>query len=193
MSLQSERLGRGAKFGLRRIERGCSARSHPSGLVSYNARVNKSRLIPLMVIRDETVAAARTATQEFLTSNHDVVEELNRVIFAHHALGNLIPETVETFFSGHAFPYWAAQMELETSVQLAQEAFYTQGFATVRCMLELDLLGVYFDVDDRAHEDVQDCSDLGNGRRACASCSTTSSRSPHSRLLIAAPVCGRTS
>jgi hypothetical protein len=131
-------------------------RPFQSRLISYNACVNKSRLIPLMVVRDETVVAARAATQEFLALNDDVVEDLNRVVFAHHALGNLIPETVETFFSGHAFPYWAAQMELETSVQLAQEAFYTQAFATVRSMLELDLLGVYFAVEDRAHEAVKD-------------------------------------
>jgi hypothetical protein len=57
-------------------------------------------------------------------------------------MGDLIPKTLENLFSGHAFPYHAAEQELGTSRQLAKDAFYTHAFAALRSVLELNALGV---------------------------------------------------
>jgi hypothetical protein len=48
-----------------------------------------------------------------------------------------------------------AQQELETSLQLALEGFYTYSFVGLRTVLELELLGVFFAVDDSAHTEVR--------------------------------------
>ncbi len=91
----------------------------------------------------------------FLEGRPDLREILETTFFAGRAMADLYPETVETLFSGHAFPAHQAQQELETSLQLALEGFYTYSFVALRTVLELQLLGVYFSVDDRAHTEIR--------------------------------------
>jgi hypothetical protein len=70
-------------------------------------------------------------------------------------MGDLYPQTAQSLFSGHAFPVMQAQQELETSIQFALEGFYTYSFVALRTVLELELVGVFFAVDDEAHTEIR--------------------------------------
>jgi hypothetical protein len=109
----------------------------------------------LVIINEQTVAAARSRAKAFLETRPELTESIQTVVFASRAMGDLYPETLETLFSGHVFPVSQAEQELETSIELAMEGFYTYAFVALRTVLELELLGVYFSVDDSAHTEIQ--------------------------------------
>lgn len=113
------------------------------------------RLLPLSIISEQSVAAARSESMAFLEGQEELLEALEAMTFASRAMGDLYPATIENLFSGHAFPVMQAQQELETSLQLALEGFYTYSFVGLRTVLELELLGVFFAVDDEAHTEVK--------------------------------------
>ena len=63
-------------------------------------------------------------------------------MWAFYSLGQLIPETIEKFGSGHYFPYSEAFYNLQSSLELAMHGFYSQAFVGLRSVLELSTMCV---------------------------------------------------
>ena len=77
--------------------------------------------------------------------------KLEEGMWAFHGLGQLIPETIEKFGSGHYFPYSEAFYNLQSSLELAMYGFYSQAFVGLRSVLELSAMCVYYDINDESH------------------------------------------
>jgi hypothetical protein len=75
-------------------------------------------------------------------------------MWAYHEIGDLVPQTLDNFMSGHYFPYSESYYELENSYQLVAEGFYTYAFTALRSVLELGTLGVYFAIENKEYEKV---------------------------------------
>ena len=81
-----------------------------------------------------------------------------RSTIAHGCFGhfvNLMPITAENLCSGHIFPISEAEYELESSTVFCKLGFYKHAIASLRSLLELGFLFVYWDVEDKSHIDIQ--------------------------------------
>ncbi len=74
---------------------------------------------------------------------------------AYFEIGNLIPLTVEKFGSGHKFPWSESHYELQSSLRLCLAGYYRHSLFALRSVLELGTLGVFFDLDDKAEENIK--------------------------------------
>jgi hypothetical protein len=84
------------------------------------------------------------------------VEQIEELGWAYQELGNSIPQTVESLWSGHFFPFTESWEELQVSLNLCLFGFYKQSMVSLRCALELGLLSVYWNINDDGHLVVQD-------------------------------------
>ena len=103
----------------------------------------------------KNVEAAFNASESFLNSHPDIKVKLEDGLCAFHSLGQLIPETIEKFGSGHYFPYSEAFYNLQSSLELAMCGLYSQAFGGLRSVLELSTMCVYFDINDESHIEVK--------------------------------------
>lgn len=113
------------------------------------------RLI-LLTNDSEKVQRAYVDSVQFLNSHEEVTEEICRHLAAYDSLIELVPETPDTIGSGHLFPFIEVYSELENSFMLCKQGFYRYGLFALRCALELGILGVHFDRNDRAYADIED-------------------------------------
>lgn len=112
--------------------------------------------IPLLIINDhEKVEEVYKRSEEYLKNHGDLQEEIATYFLAYHEVLDLVPQTVESFWSGHFFPFGESYYELENSFELCKQGFYRHSLFALRCVLELGVIGLYFDKDDQAHIDVQ--------------------------------------
>ena len=112
---------------------------------------------PLLIINDhKKIEEVYNKSEEYLEIYKDFRDEIATYLWAYHEIGGLIPQTVENLWSGHFFPYSESYYELENSFELCKQGFYRHSLFTLRCVLELGVIGLYFDKDDQAHIDVQD-------------------------------------
>jgi len=72
-----------------------------------------------------------------------------------HSLIDLIPMTAQNAFSGNLAPAFEAEREARTSFTLARIGLYKQALVSLRSVLELGMLSVYWDAHDEAHLDIQ--------------------------------------
>jgi hypothetical protein len=98
----------------------------------------------------------REITEKYFRDNEHLRSRVNDHLRACYEILDLIPQTVENFGSGHFFPFLEAYRELETSLVLAVFGFYRHALTALRAVLELNLIGVYHDRDDKAAKEVQD-------------------------------------
>ncbi|HGE71728.1 TPA: hypothetical protein ENX78_12880 [Candidatus Poribacteria bacterium] len=111
---------------------------------------------PLFLINDhKKVEEVYNRSQEYLEIHRNLKDAIATHLWAYHEIGDLIPETVDRFWSGHFFPFSESYYELENSFELCMEGFYRYSLFALRCVLELGVMGLYFDKDDQAHIDVQ--------------------------------------
>ncbi len=110
---------------------------------------------PLLLNDHAKVESTYAASLEYLKVHPDLYRKIASYLWAYHEIGGLVPQTIEKFWSGHYFPYSESYSELENSYELALHGFYNYGFAALRSVLELGLLGVHFAVRDTEHIDVQ--------------------------------------
>jgi hypothetical protein len=103
----------------------------------------------------EHVEGAYKASESFLSSRADLKTKLEDGLWAFHGLGQLIPQTIEKFGSGHYFPYSEAFYNLQSSLELAMYGFYSQAFGGLRSVLELSAMCVYYDINDESHIEVK--------------------------------------
>lgn len=94
-------------------------------------------------------------TEEYLEKHQEMKKDITTLIWVYHDLGDLVPQPIEKFWSGHYFPYTESFFELQNSFLLAQYGFYRYAFISLRIVLELGLLSVYWDKNDKAHQDIQ--------------------------------------
>jgi len=112
---------------------------------------------PLLIINDhEKIESVYKKTEEYLNSHKELLEEVSNHLWAYYAVGDLIPQTVQNFWSGHNFPYAESYYELENSFELCRQGFYRYSFFALRCVIELAIIGLYFDKNNQAHIEIQE-------------------------------------
>src|SRR5437870_4947994 len=99
--------------------------------------------------------AVRQKTDDFFEQTPSEYERIEGLFDAYRQLGDLIPQTVEKFSSGHYFPFSESEFELTNSLMLAQHGFYRYAFIGLRSVLELGLLSVYWDRSGNAEQEVR--------------------------------------
>ncbi len=85
----------------------------------------------------------------------DGARDINEHLWAYRSLIDLVPETVEQFWSGHTFPLTEGRIRAEGSIVLSKLGFYTHAISALRDVLELGCLSVYWDIRGPAHIDAQ--------------------------------------
>jgi len=95
-------------------------------------------------------------TKQFFEENKKKVEEIQKLAWIYHGLWKLIPESLETLFSGHSFPYMDSWEELQVSFLLCAQGLYKQSFISLRNAMELALVCIYFNIDDSGHIRIKD-------------------------------------
>jgi len=89
--------------------------------------------------------------KEFLDQSPEVSRKIEELSWIYHSLHNVIPTTMESFWSGHNFPYDESWEELQISFNLICFGLYKQAMASLRSALELGLLSVYYNINDDGH------------------------------------------
>lgn len=111
---------------------------------------------PLIIINDhKKVEEVYNKSEEYLEIHGDLREEVATHLWAYHEIGDLVPQTVENFWTGHFFPYSESYYELENSFELCELGFYRHSLFTLRCVLELGVMELYFDKENQAHIGIQ--------------------------------------
>lgn len=108
-----------------------------------------------LINSDENILQVLEQSNRYLESNKDLSFRITSLLSVFHSLEDLMPQTVEKFWSGHMFPIVEANSELENSIMLCKLGFYKHAFIALRSVLELGLLSVYWDIDGRSHVDIQ--------------------------------------
>jgi len=116
-----------------------------------NANFNHIHLIN----SDENILKVLEQSNTFLKSRNDLSSTIEEILWIFRALEDLIPQTLENFWSGHIFPLVESNSDLENSIQLCKLGFYKSAIVTLRNVLELSLLSVYWDINDNSHIDIQ--------------------------------------
>jgi hypothetical protein len=108
------------------------------------------------IINDKVkVDACYAESMAYLASHADVRQRVAQYLWGYHEICDLVPQTRSNFASGHYFPIAESYAQLECAYQLALEGFYRQAVTTMRWVLELGLLQVFFAVRDREETDIR--------------------------------------
>ncbi|MDD4956283.1 MAG: hypothetical protein PHH49_06095 [Candidatus Omnitrophica bacterium] len=95
-------------------------------------------------------------TELFFKNHSNTKQRIENSGWIYQSIGKVIPQTAENLFSGHFFPYVESWDELQISFNLAIFGFYKQAFMSLRSVLELGMLSVYYNINDDGHKTVQD-------------------------------------
>lgn len=96
------------------------------------------------------------ATDTFFADHPEYANIIEHYVLVFHAIMDLIPTTLDNFWSGNLFPYTEAEYELHSSIYFATRGFYKHALNSLRSVLELGLLSVYWDIEDKSHLDIQE-------------------------------------
>jgi hypothetical protein len=107
-------------------------------------------LLPLSY-KCETACRVAAETETWLQTS-SVLEELEQLFWLYHSSGDVIPQTSESLWSGHFFPWIESFEELQISSNLAFFGMYKQAMIGLRVSLEMGLLSVYWNLNDDGHE-----------------------------------------
>lgn len=110
---------------------------------------------PILINGHPNVEKAYTSSIAYLSENPEILQQVAAHLWAYYELGDLVPQTVENFSSGHYFPHTESYYELEASYEFALQGYYKYAFIALRTVLELGLLGVYFSVNDKEHIEIR--------------------------------------
>jgi len=92
---------------------------------------------------------------DYINSTKGIASELSTYLWVYHSIHDIIPTTLQSFWSGNFFPYTESFEELQVSYNLCLQGFYKQAMTSLRSSLELGLLSVYWNIDDDGHEAVK--------------------------------------
>ncbi len=106
---------------------------------------------PLVVInKHKRIEEAYEESEQYLKDHPELRDVIAIHLWAYYEVGDLFPITAQKLDSGHRFPYSESYYQLESSFELCMEGFYQQALFALRCVLELGVLGLYFDRDNSA-------------------------------------------
>ena len=105
-------------------------------------------------------------TTEYLDNNIEVKDKILNLSMIYHSIGDLIPHTIESFWSGHYFPFTESWDEIQISFTLCQFGLYKQAMTSLRSGLELGILSVYYNINDEGHKTVKKWITSHNCREA---------------------------
>jgi len=112
---------------------------------------------PLLIINDhKKIEEVYQASEDYLKNHGSLLDEIAAYAWAYNEAGTLVPQTLENFWSGHFFPFAESYYELENSFELCRQGFYRHSLFALRCVLELAVIGLYFDKEDQAHIRIQE-------------------------------------
>ena len=111
---------------------------------------------PLIINDYEKITAVYQQSDKYLGNHSDLLKTIATYLWAYNEIGTLVPQTLDNFWSGHFFPFSESYYELENSFELCKLGFYRHSFFALRCVLELGILGLYFDRYDQSHVDIQE-------------------------------------
>src|SRR6266853_6109261 len=113
--------------------------------------------LPLTLINThKNISEAYTATDTYIKDNAEIADTLSQYLWALQESVYLVPQTQQNYLSGHFFPFSESYHELENSLELARQGFYRYSLYALRCVLELGMLGLFYDKDDQSYKDIQE-------------------------------------
>lgn len=98
-------------------------------------------------------------TEKYLADNPELHQKIDKLVWAYHEVGHVIPQNDKRIFSGHNLAYNESYYEVECSYQLIKLSLYKYAFIALRNALELGLLSIYWDKDDKAEISIQNWYD----------------------------------
>src|SRR5262245_39665650 len=78
-------------------------------------------------------------------------EEIRRLASGYSLTHRVLPERTDEILSGHQFPWFESQADLQISFNLAAFGFYKQAYGALRSALDLGLLLVYWSMNEDGH------------------------------------------
>jgi hypothetical protein len=90
-------------------------------------------------------------SEQYLREQSRVSEEIERLSWIYHEVGDVIPHTHENLWSGHFFPFIESWEELQISFVLCMFGLYKQSMMSLRSCLEVGLLSIYWNLNDDGH------------------------------------------
>lgn len=115
----------------------------------------KTKEVLTFLNSEEVFFEVLSQSKNYLQENQKFAKSLNDYMWVARSLTDLVPETLDKFGSGHIFPLVELEYELESSVSFCRMGFYKQAIIALRNVLELGMLSVYWDIDDKSHVDIQ--------------------------------------
>ena len=114
------------------------------------------RIDNVILINDHAkIEECYNASSSFFDENAVARRRVANHLWGFHEIMNLVPQTTSSFGSGHYFPIAEAYFQLECSYQLMLEGFYRQSLLSLRTVLELGLLQIFFAIDDQEEIAIQ--------------------------------------
>ncbi len=104
---------------------------------------------PFIYTCDRSIEVYDKTKKHIETNEH--TEKLKLLAWAYHSIGEVIPHTHESLFSGHFFPWEESWNELQISFNLCLFGLYKQAMVSLRSGLEVGLLSVYWNLNDDGH------------------------------------------
>lgn len=103
-------------------------------------------------------------TNRFIESNVQIKNDLYELSWTFNSIGRTIPHTVENLWSGHFMPFVESFDEYQISYVLCCQGLYKQAMASLRSVLEIGLLSVYYNINDEGHNTVKGWLESKDGR-----------------------------
>lgn len=94
-------------------------------------------------------------SKTFLDQNSDFKDEINSLIEAYQGILDLTPFELTNFSSGRNLPFFEGDLELSAAYSLAFSGYYRIAFSTLRNVLELTLISIYYDREGKADEEIE--------------------------------------
>ena len=112
---------------------------------------------PLLIVNDhKKMEEVYRKSEDYLKKHESLLDEIAAYLWASNEASTVVPETLENSWSGHFFPVAESYYELENSFELRRQGFNRHSLFAPRCVLELAVIGLYFDKEDQAHIDIQE-------------------------------------
>lgn len=108
-----------------------------------------------LINSDEIIMDVLSQSIEYLKLNDEFADKIRKTLWVFQSLEDLVPQPLEKIMTGHMFPIAEANFELENSIELCKLGFYKHALIALRNVLELGLLAIYWDIDDKSHFNIQ--------------------------------------
>jgi hypothetical protein len=95
-------------------------------------------------------------TEQYIKANLYLDTQLSELLWTYQCVWKIIPQTMESLWSGHFFPYKESWEELQISYNLCAQGLYKQSMVSLRSAFELGLLSVYWNLNDDGHKIIGD-------------------------------------